>query len=231
MDGQRTERRRRNSLRLKGFDYSQPGEYFITICTADRLCILGEIVGASMQLSEPGKLVELCWRKIPDHFPTTRVDVFQIMPNHIHGIIQIKEKTRMGEVSSPVRVTPPMMDLPGKGDGTSPPRDVRLRDIVAYFKFQATKQMNEMTGTPGRRVFQRSYYDHIIRDDVDHFFVERYIELNPIMWQLDVNNPQGQNMSIEQITRLLREEHGFDDDMVERLLERKGIIQSAIHSL
>ena len=83
---------RRNSLRLKGYDYSQPGEYFATICTKHRACILGKVRDGKMRLSEIGVIVDSCWQQIPEHFLNTRVGVFQVMPNHVHGIIEIKKK-------------------------------------------------------------------------------------------------------------------------------------------
>jgi len=84
--------RRRKSIRLKGFDYSQAGEYFVTVCTRSRACTLGEIVDGSMRLSELGKIVEACLREIPEHFHNTRINVFQIMPNHVHAIVEIHER-------------------------------------------------------------------------------------------------------------------------------------------
>ena len=75
---------------MKGFDYSQPGEYFVTICTKDRSCTLGEIVDGVMRLSDIGRIVDACWRDIPAHFENTRVNEFQIMPNHVHGMVEIR---------------------------------------------------------------------------------------------------------------------------------------------
>ncbi len=208
--------RRRNSLRLKGYDYSQPGEYFVTVCTKDRKCVLGEVMSEKVRFSEVGKIVGECWHTIPDHFPNTKVGAFQIMPNHVHGIIQIKENTRRGEVSSPKKEDSPKS---GKGDETSPLRKISLGDVVAYFKYQATKQINQMSGTFGKKVFQRNYHDHVIRDDIDHYFVERYIELNPIMWELDADNPKTREMSIETLKKTLLEEHALNGVLLERVIE------------
>lgn len=80
------------SIRLKGYDYARPGEYFITICTMNRKCIWGDIVEGNMQLSDMGQIVDACWRGIPQHIKNTRVDVFQVMPNHLHGIVEILEQ-------------------------------------------------------------------------------------------------------------------------------------------
>ena len=208
--------RRRNSLRLKGYDYSQPGEYFVTICTADRMCILGGIVDDMMRLSHIGKAVDECWRKTPEQYPNIRVGAFQIMPNHVHGIIQIKENSRRGEVPSPAKDDSPKSK---KGDETSPLRKIPLGDVVAYFKYQATKQINQMRGTPGKKVFQRNYHDHILRDDIDHYFVERYIELNPVMWELDSDNPRTREMSIETLKKTLLEDHALNGVVLERVIE------------
>ena len=107
-----------------------------------------------------------------------------------------------------------------KGDETSPLRKIAMGSVVAYFKYQATKLVNEMNGTPGRRMFQRSYYDHIIRDDLGHFFVVQYIELNPIMWELNSDNPKAESMTIETLKRRLQEEHGLKEMGLENVLDR-----------
>jgi len=84
----------RRSPRLRGFNYSDPGEYFVTVCTADRACILGAVANGAMTLSIVGRIVEDCWLAIPEHFPHTRAGVYQIMPNHVHGIIEITKAHR-----------------------------------------------------------------------------------------------------------------------------------------
>ena len=84
----------RRSMRLNGFDYSEPGEYFITICARDRACIFGEAVGGRILLSDVGHAVAACWREIPVHFPDSRLGIFIVMPNHFHGIVEIVAKAR-----------------------------------------------------------------------------------------------------------------------------------------
>ena len=181
------------------------------------MCILGDVVEGTMRLSETGKIVETCWKEISAHFQNTRVDVFQVMPNHVHGIIEIKEirkglvnqtETRRGEVASPI-----------KGDETSPLQKITLGKVVAYFKYQATKHINEANGTPGKKVFQRNYHDHIIRSDIDHFFIQQYIELNPLLWHLDSNNPDVHQIPIDELKRSLKERHGLDDYTVTYLID------------
>jgi hypothetical protein len=220
-----------------------------------------------MHLSDPGKIVEECWVRIPEHFPNTRVDVFQIMPNHVHGIVRIREANtnlppredpvglefiqplpkdrnmgkcatlttanlgrgvnnqtrgteihsttmnlRRGEVPSPSK---------SKGDETSPLPKIVLGNMIAYFKYQATKRISELRGSPGRKVFQRDYFDHIIRDDVDHFFHERYIELNPLMWDLDSENPSWHAMSTEDLRKYLKERFDLEGMAVDRIVEHE----------
>lgn len=215
---------RRNSLRLKGYDYSQPGEYFVTICTADRKCSLGNIANGKMRLSEIGKIVESCSRRIPEHFPNMNVDAFQIMPNHVHGIIRIKERTRTGDVSSP---SSPLLRGIGRGLINQTPTEddwmmmkhprVTLGKIVRSFKARCAR----LARVNGHHSFgwQRNYYDHIIRDDIDHFFVEQYIELNPIMWELDADNPRARRKSIEEFGKTLRDEHRLNGFALERVIE------------
>jgi REP element-mobilizing transposase RayT len=84
--------KQRKSIRLKGFDYSQAGSYFITISTLKKMCLFGEVVDEVMQVNPLGKIVQECWTEIPIHFPIVTTDAFVIMPNHIHGVIFINEK-------------------------------------------------------------------------------------------------------------------------------------------
>ena len=86
----------RRSLRLKGYDYSQPGVYFITLCTYNRECLFGKVVGGEMQLSDAGSVVERCWLDIPAHFPRAVLDLYVVMPNHVHGIIVIRADDIVG---------------------------------------------------------------------------------------------------------------------------------------
>ncbi len=84
-------RNHRRSIRVRGYDYSQAGAYFITICTYERACLFGKIVDGKMTLNDAGRMVESCWQDIPDHFPHADLDEFVIMPNHIHGIIALRD--------------------------------------------------------------------------------------------------------------------------------------------
>ncbi|HPD43276.1 MAG TPA: hypothetical protein PKZ45_03355 [Dysgonamonadaceae bacterium] len=81
----------RHSIRLQGYDYAQPGVYFITIVAHDRKCLFGEIVNGDMRMNECGEMAQQCWLEIPNHFPQTQLDEYIIMPDHIHGIIIIND--------------------------------------------------------------------------------------------------------------------------------------------
>ena len=95
-------KQRRRSIRLRDFDYSQAGAYFVTICTRERACRFGEIVGGDMRLNEAGRIVEQCWLAIPVHFPNVDLDVFVVMPNHVHGIVLMSGRTVGAKNFSPL---------------------------------------------------------------------------------------------------------------------------------
>ncbi|HET6273893.1 MAG TPA: transposase [Bacteroidota bacterium] len=204
--------RRRNSLRLSGYDYSRPGGYFVTICTAGRRCILGKVVDGKVELSHVGKIVESCWRQISDHFPGIRVSVFQIMPNHVHGIIEIKEDARRG-----VQLNAPT----GNRFSKISPKKGTLGVIVRTFKAAVLTGLRKAGKSTGDSIWQRSFYDHIIRDDVDHFFVNRYIELNPLLWYMDSDNPEIRDVSFEQLRDTLSQKYGLDGFALGRLIEHE----------
>jgi len=84
-------RHHRRSIRLSGYDYSQAGAYFITICTQDRACLFGDVVDGEMRLNDAGRVAQQCWRQIPAHFPNVELDEFVVMPNHVHGILVITD--------------------------------------------------------------------------------------------------------------------------------------------
>lgn len=157
------QRLHRRSIRLKGYDYSSEGAYYVTIVAQGRECLFGEIVDGEVILNEYGKIIQKWWNEIPIHFPNVELGAFVIMPNHVHGIIFIFEERR-GEVLSP-RENPNNNNLNANDQGgeTPPLRKPTLGQIVAYFKYQSTKEMNKIE-TPNAitRFWQRNYYEHII---------------------------------------------------------------------
>lgn len=275
----------RHSTRLKGYDYSQAGAYFVTICTWQREPLFGEVVEGEMRLSAAGKIVQWEWQRLGEGFPAIRLDAFVVMPNHVHGIIMINntvgatqaEQTRSisasetksipdisGTGGSPRRVPEgkfvgatqadqtrsisaseiqsildnsgtggsprrvhigatnmafdsqpggpggairPEQNLIKQDDGESPdkasedvggspvhgpkgPSAQSLGAMVAQWKSRVTKRIWKLPGMKGRPIWQRNYYEHIIRDDAGLRRIEDYIQNNPRRWPEDQLHPQ-----------------------------------------
>jgi REP element-mobilizing transposase RayT len=168
---------RRKNLRLRGYDYTQVGFYFVTICVQDRVCLFGEINDGVMQLNSLGALVEQAWQDLPNHYPHVELDQFVIMPNHIHGIIVLTVGAGF---------------KPAQSSDTTPAPTKRhgLPEIVRAFKSFSARRINEIRQTPGISVWQRNYYEHIIRDDADYQRIAEYVMNNPAKWQEDSLHPE-----------------------------------------
>jgi putative transposase len=171
----------RRSIRLRGYDYSQSGLYFVTICIQNHECRLGAIIGENIQLTVGGWIVYQSWFEIPQHFPNVQLDEFVVMPNHIHVIIVINDNNY-------VRRKEEEGGEEKEGGETPPLRKPTLGQIVAYYKYRTTKIINELDDTQGSRLWQRNYYEHIIRDEKELFATRQYIANNPINWAKDKNN-------------------------------------------
>jgi putative transposase len=265
------EKHHRRSIRLKGYDYTQPGAYFITICTQGRECLFGEIIDGEMHLNEAGQIVVQTWQDLPNHISNVQLDAFVVMPNHVHGIIIITDRaggigagfkparTTMGPGSAggagstagpgsagagsvgagsvgsgsvgsgsvgagsepaPTTIGPGPTAGPGSVAGSGPttgpgsvavvvgsgsvgsgsvgagsePAPTRsshgLPEIVRQFKTFSARRINELRGTPGTPVWQRNYYEHIIRDEFSLSRIRQYIAENPARWDADQENPQ-----------------------------------------
>jgi putative transposase len=173
----------RHSIRLKGYDYSQAGAYFVTIVTQGREALFGEVVDGKMRLNRYGKVVQKWWDIIPEHYPNIETGAFVVMPNHVHGII-VTGDDRRGTVPMPRDG-----DAPKLVGETPPLREPTLGQVVAYFKYQSTKEINALQGGPGVKLWQRNFYDHIIRNQQDLELTWLYIESNPSQWYTDDENP------------------------------------------
>jgi REP element-mobilizing transposase RayT len=190
---------RRRSIRLKGYDYSQAGAYFVTICVKDHACLFGTIMDGKLQYNDYGQIAYEFWLKISEHFSDAKLDEFIIMPNHIHGIITINNCR--GEVTSPfsevvetnskTKTAPIQGGETQKTGGATPPlRKHTLGQVVAYFKYQSSKRINQTRNTAGQPIWQRNYYEHIIRDDKELQAIREYIRFNPLKWDEDKENPE-----------------------------------------
>jgi REP element-mobilizing transposase RayT len=171
----------RRSIRLGGYDYSRAGAYFVTICTRNRDCLLGELAGGEMRLNEAGRIVQEEWMKSARLRPRVILDEFVVMPNHLHGIIAL------GDGRGTLQRAPTTERF-GKPTSDSIPTIVRL------FKSATTKRINEIRGTPNLPVWQRNYYEHVIRNDEELTRIRKYIQDNPLKWEMDRENPAAQMM-------------------------------------
>lgn len=154
---------RRRSIRLKNYDYSQAGAYFVTLCTHNRECLFGEILDDVLQLNESGRVLQKTWEDLPNHYHHVELDAWIIMPNHVHGVIILtpaSTNTRHG-----------------------------LPEIIRALKSFSSRHINKMHGTPGRAIWQRNYWEHVIRNEADLLRITEYIQNNPAQWALDQLNP------------------------------------------
>ena len=180
----------RRSIRLKGFDYSTSGVFFVTVCTQNRVCLLGECTNGELHPNGAGRMVKTAWNDLPVRFPTITLDEVIVMPNHIHGIIIIQSPNRRGE--SRIR---PESESESPGDHEDRPNDRphgtlpgTLGRIVQAFKSITTVayidgvRRHGWPAFPGR-LWQRNYYEHIIRDEDDLNRIRQYIINNPVEWE------------------------------------------------
>ncbi len=186
------EKHYRRSIRLKDYDYSQGGAYFVTICTHERECLFGATHDGESQLSDFGTIVQTQWLDSARMRREIHLDTFVVMPNHLHGIVFIRK-----DISASVGATGGRPNLPKqdqKGDRQSPlrargPGSRSLAAFVGGFKSACTRLINEFRCTPGLPVWQRNYYDHVIRNEKALEAIGNYIAANPEQWANDPENP------------------------------------------
>ena len=154
--------RYRKNLRLKDFDYSIAGYYFVTILSDKRKNIFGNIIDGEINLNPLGLIIEKTWLEIPIHFPYIEVDAYVVMPNHFHGIVIITEVGAQHAEPQWVIKTQP------------------LGVIVRSFKSAVTKSAHDLGLFIGEKIWQRNYYEHIIRDEDDYEKIVDYVSANPI---------------------------------------------------
>ncbi|MEM9003379.1 MAG: transposase [Cyanobacteria bacterium P01_F01_bin.86] len=232
--GYNPEKHHRRSLRLPHYDYATAGHYFITICTYQRRCLLGSIVDGEMQLNELGNVVRSQWLRLPQCYSHLQLDVFVVMPNHIHGILTLNPQhvPSVGAGSAKIPSSPtqkfttkpapgytPEQSIAGNrsdGDknsgGSGFERNVQDRterrsaepaptggggggkrhgisEIVRGFKTFSARRVNRLRRVKGVPVWQRNYYEHIVRDETALKNIQRYIQNNPLSWWEDQLHP------------------------------------------
>ena len=189
----------RHSLRLKGYDYAQNGLYFITICCQDRVHWFGNVVNGEMKLNENGKIAQQCWLEIPEHFPDVTLHEFIIMPNHIHGIVEIVGANKYSPQNIMENISPEIganvfPDKTGANvfpDKTganvySPLRSPSktIGSVVRGFKIGVMKRIRSTSDV--KTIWQRNYYEHIIQNEHSFDRISEYIINNPLNWGKDL---------------------------------------------
>jgi putative transposase len=172
-------RHQRRSIRLPGYDYSSPGPYFITICTYRKECLFGNVADDGVVLNDYGEIVRDEWERSAKIRPELDLDAFVVMPNHFHGILHIVGSSNVvgAHGHAPLR-HPPLR---------RPPRSIG--SCVARFKGVATRRINAERDAAGKPVWQRNYYEHIVRDEADLARIRDYIATNPLRWPEDEYHP------------------------------------------
>lgn len=168
----------RRSIRLQGYDYSGEGLYFVTICVQDMKCLFGKVVDGEMLLNEAGKIINETWFDLPNHNPYIELDAWCIMPNHVHGIIIINN-TPVGVDSKSTR-----NNIEQAGLEPAPTKHP-LSEIIRQFKTFSAKRINQVNNTVGKKLWQRNYYEHIIRNSTSYTNIAEYILSNPANWMTD----------------------------------------------
>ncbi|HEY4683518.1 MAG TPA: transposase [Candidatus Acidoferrales bacterium] len=175
----------RRSIRLRGYNYSQAGAYFVTVCTSDGEHLLGEVTDGVVRLNEYGKMAALCWQWLARRYPNVDLDEWIVMPNHLHGIIVITDEGRRGgSARGGSRTAPTTAECRG-GSRTAPTTAIKrkpLGRLIGAFKTISTQRINEIRNVRGARVWQRNYYEHIVRNEDELNKIREYIATNPLRW-------------------------------------------------
>jgi len=174
-------------MRLRDYDYSEVGGYFITICTFNREYLLGGISNQEIVLNDIGEIAEQWWLKLENKFANIILDDHVIMPNHIHGVIIISGgRDNVGAIH----------ELPLQRDKIER-RRMLIPKIIGYFKMNTAKYINQLRDATGHPFWQRNYYEHIIRNENELNRIREYIQNNPLKWDLDRENPSSMNFDME----------------------------------
>ena len=163
----------RRSIRLQGYDYAETGYYFVTVCAQGRGCLFGQITKGDLCLNENGQVVAESWAWLAKRYEYVNLDEWVLMPNHLHAIVIINDERRGGSRTAPTSAAANSL------------RRKPLGRLIGAFKTVSTKKVNELHGTPGTTMWQRNYYEHIIRDQNSLETVRRYIVNNPSRWEFD----------------------------------------------
>ncbi len=188
------QKQHRRSIRIKGYNYASSGAYFITICTNKHEQLFGEIVNGKMELNECGKIVQSEWIKTGILRSNIEIDAFIIMPNHIHGIIFIHDDSGVMHHGHGHRDPTYRAQTEQFGKPTSN----TIPTIIRGYKSAVTSRINKINNTPRVKVWQRNYWEHIIRNDQSMNHLQEYIQNNPIKWHTDCFYKKNQPPSLRE---------------------------------
>ena len=177
----------RRSIRLPDYDYSREGAYFVTICAHERECLFGEAGDGRVVMNSNGRIVLEAWHDLPQHYPQVALDSFVVMPNHVHGIIVINNPVG-AQFIAPESANPAPGHRGALNQGAMN-RAPTVGAIVRAFKARCTHAINQSRNAPGVPVWQRNYYERVIRDDRELAGIRQYIAENPVRWEEDINHP------------------------------------------
>ncbi|RJR28686.1 transposase [Candidatus Microgenomates bacterium] len=173
-----TKKHNRHSIRLRTWDYSSSGYYFLTICSYKRECIFGDVVGGEMRSNEYGEILNDIINSLSNRF-NIKIDIYQIMPNHLHIVIFVGAHHDAPKLHH--------TNIQSRAIHESPLHRHELSKIVGYLKMNVSKSIHQIS--PNQQVWQRNYYEHIIRNEAELVNIRKYIINNPLKWDSDKNNP------------------------------------------
>ena len=190
---------KRRRLRLRHYDYSQAGAYAVTICTNGGALLFGRVSDGAMHLNAAGRVVERVWDGLPEHYPHVGLDAFVVMPDHVHGVIVLADVRLPGEAGFEInREMPAGIDVStGRRVGHRPTPTKRkastrhgLSEVVRGFKSFSAKRVNALRGMTGIAVWQRGFYEHVVRNEDDLNRIREYIVGNPVRWSMKREGPE-----------------------------------------
>jgi len=171
----------RKSIRLPEYDYSRNGHYFITVCACQKLPLFGDVVDGNMVLNEAGQIVFETWSWLSNQYEYVQLDEFVVMPNHFHGILIIDDLCRGGSRTALINNAETNL-----GDSRiAPTKRKSIGRLIGAFKTVSTKNINKLRSNVGTPVWQRNYYERIIRNESELASVREYIQNNPAQWAVD----------------------------------------------
>lgn len=187
------EKHHRRSIRLKGYNYSLAGAYFITICAHQRECLFGEVIAGAMILNRLGQVVKWHWYTLPKIHRRLQLDEFVVMPNHLHGILVLADDDN-GVVGAGLGnnlsvYTENLSAKPAPTEDIATKREHGITEIIRGFKTFSARRINQIRHTRGISLWQRNYYEHIIRNEESLNTIRQYIINNPLSWEVDQLHP------------------------------------------